>query len=88
MILRDIKKGPGKFDLMVALFDGKPVTFVIKLSEQMTKTEKVTISSVQAEDGSRQSWNITGYTTSKTFKAYYRTSAAEGRSLGHFIEED
>lgn len=51
-----ITDGPGKFDLMLALFEGKHVQFKIQGNPFL----KVQINSVGAEDGSRESWLIAG----------------------------
>ena len=93
-----IKSGPGKFGLMVALFDppdqpaGRPrrVEFAFGLTGQQGGVVLAGINaiilSVQVEDGSRESWNITGYGSwddSKTycqasFRAHYNTVTRRG----------
>lgn len=57
---RTLIDGPSKFDLMMALFDkGRKVSFT---DERGMKYE-ATISMVEAEDGSHESWNLKGSTT-------------------------
>ena len=53
--------GPSKFDLMLAMFDGRyisprTVTFKLEGDDELTTS----IDSVQAEDGSAESWNFKG----------------------------
>lgn len=56
-----IVNGPSKWDLVTALFDGKQVEFTIKFNDGITKAIiKVQVNSVEAEDGSRDSWNLKG----------------------------
>jgi len=76
-----IVKGPGKFDLMFALFERKEVVFKLESGSKV----KVLITSVQQEDGSSNSWNISGFIVGhngKNFDAYYRTGPGE---TGWFI---
>lgn len=73
-----ITGGPGKFDLMQALFAGKEVTFTLENGQKLA----VRISSIQREDGSNESWNLEGWFThvlnNRAFKAYYATSGNHG----------
>jgi len=57
-----IVNGPGKFDLMSALFEkGRHVQFQVKPEkEHQNPWLEVQINSVAAEDGSRESWLIEG----------------------------
>lgn len=59
---RSLVDGPSKFDLMLALFDkdkGRKVSFT---DEHGMKYE-ASISMVESEDGSGESWNLKGSTT-------------------------
>ena len=63
---RPITNGPSKWDLSVALFDrklvnGRKVRFAVATTPEVQV--EVLVSSVQAEDGSGESWNIEGYAT-------------------------
>ncbi len=55
----EIVNGPGKFDLMVGLFEGKPLTFSLT---QATAEVRVTVHlyEVGQEDGSCKSWLLEG----------------------------
>ncbi|KKU86509.1 MAG: hypothetical protein A2667_03455 [Candidatus Wildermuthbacteria bacterium RIFCSPHIGHO2_01_FULL_47_27] len=58
-----IVNGPGKWDLMLALFEkGKQVDFTVEFKDGAgVKTIfRVKVHSIQAEDGSRESWNLAG----------------------------
>lgn len=57
-----IVNGPNKFDLMLSLFVGKHVTFTIEFKDggDQKALIKTQINSIEAEDGSRESWNLTG----------------------------
>jgi len=91
--MKQIVKGPSKFDLMLALFDSKFPDFrtVIFHLHDGTRFE-ANITGVQAEDGSADSWNFsaTGRLNSilnefSHVQGYYHT----GRRVGHirFPEE-
>jgi len=78
----EILDGPGKFDLMLAIFDGKEVVFTIPALRINAR-----IYSVIAEDGSRESWNIAGAFKAaydlgergwKKFSGYYSTKKRTG----------
>ena len=56
---RVLVDGPSKFDLMLSLFDkGRKVSF----KDEMGMRYIATISMIQAEDGSGESWNLNGST--------------------------
>jgi hypothetical protein len=63
----DIVNGPSKMDLMLALFDkprsSHPAVRTVDFEALIPVPVLVTMSvtSVQAEDGSRESWNVEGY---------------------------
>ena len=74
-----ILDGPPKFDLMAALFDEKKVRFNLEYAGLVT----VQINRVEAEDGSRDSWNINGYIVDypgewKLFSGYYTSKRRKG----------
>ena len=88
MILKDIKKGPGKWDLAKAIMDGQLVEFtvVIQNSKAEPTVESLKINTLEAEDGSRESWNLKGYTLvgGRNFIAYYNTR----KNTGHIRIEN
>ena len=75
-----ILDGPSKFDLMAALFDEKRVRFNLEYAGLVT----VQINRVEAEDGSRDSWNIAGRLfgivnpTTTDFTGYYSSKQRKG----------
>lgn len=74
-----IAYGPSKFDLMQNLFVRKsqrqPVTFHLTEGAIITAL----INSIEREDDSGESWNITGYVgNNKKWTAYYRTDKRTG----------
>lgn len=73
-----ITAGPSKFDLMLAVFErGKNVEFTVD-----GKQVEVNVSSILAEDGSRESWCLSGYIIGQQFKrytAYFSTQRRTGR---------
>lgn len=79
MATAPITAGPSKFDLSVSLFTqkGKSVKFTVD-----GKSVEVCLSTVQAEDGSGESWNLTGYIVGmmppKHYKAYFSTQSRKG----------
>lgn len=86
MSITMIINGPSKFDLMQALMVRKPVrpnvTFFIqgKIAGIVAN-----IDSLEDEDGSGESWNVTGFTGSnQKFTAYYRTE----KRIGSYKIED
>jgi len=59
-----IVDGPGKWDLMLSLFDStvshpRPVSFRVSIKEPIT--ENVVITQLGREDGSGESWIFEGY---------------------------
>ena len=75
-----IKGGPSKWDLMLALFDGNtggPRYLDFHL-ESGKLSGAVVVSSVEREDGSGESWNITGRTGSIRVVIYYNTHTRRG----------
>lgn len=81
----DLINGPSKFDLMLALFDWKPHRKV-EVTGQAGQKFVLWITGVSAEDGSGESWNLSGtvllHTNGKRevqpFKAYFRTDSRKG----------
>ena len=89
----DIKKGPGKFNLMVALFQGELITFTISGPARSEYLVNVRIFGVQAEDGNRESWNIEGLMYHNdhgldivNFKGWYNPGS--GHRKGHVTLEN
>jgi hypothetical protein len=81
----EITNGPSKFDLSVALFDRKRPLRTVEFALQGYERGmfKVGIESVKAEDGSGESWFITGIiwenpTKYYRFKGYFRTDNRRG----------
>ena len=81
-----IVKGPGKFDLMVALFDNtfsspRLVTFTVDSAGREVELE-IVVNSVEREDGSGESWNFRGYLQTKqgdvAVQGYYSTKKRTG----------
>ena len=75
-----IVEGPSKFDLMAALFDGKQVEFTFLIEGRSYKV-LVRLFSVGREDGSNESWLITGNITSSHgdhFDGYFETRRRKG----------
>ena len=85
----EILDGPSKWDLLVALGDGKVVELMLKFDDTLrAERRRVKISSVQAEDGSRESWNLKGYIPSqgRQFEAYYSSRRRKGHlRMDHYI---
>ncbi|MFA6446211.1 MAG: hypothetical protein WCW14_03110 [Candidatus Paceibacterota bacterium] len=92
-----IKKGPGKFELSMALFASpengcsQTVLFEFEFDRGLPATSQLAgtwanIFSVEAEDGSRENWNILGTSTEtqhhgpfgRKFKVYYNTQRRSG----------
>jgi len=75
---RKVIDGPGKFDLMCSLFDGKRVFFTVEGGEKI----EVQTNSVGIEDGSRESWlvsgNIVGSGSWEKFSGYFETRRRQG----------
>lgn len=75
MAQMEIVDGPGKYELERALFDGKIVQLTIAGGRELN----VLILSVEAEDGSRESWNLVGRNFDHgRFKAYFETRRRHG----------
>lgn len=77
--------GPGKFDFMLSLFEGKQVYFTIKMEgvNGGPLRLKVQMNSIGIEDGSRESWLIEGYILEitdawKHFKGYFQSRRRHG----------
>ncbi len=72
-----IKNGPGKFDLMLALFEGRQIEFSYDEGDGITYSRFrrviVTISGLALEEGSRNGWCLEGYVESSRvrFSGYY-----------------
>jgi hypothetical protein len=89
-----IKSGPSKWDLMLALFDNNvlanPRTVEFEFVENHAP-EKVIVMSVEREDHSGDSWNITGFIpasgvhSQRNVRGYYSTQTRRGDLT---IEED
>lgn len=77
----DIIDGPGKFDVMASLFEGKVVRFLLEKPNSRRSIE-ARLNTVQAESGisDRHSWNIEGVdlTDKLNFKGYYASRARRG----------
>ncbi|MFA5229931.1 MAG: hypothetical protein WC422_00410 [Candidatus Paceibacterota bacterium] len=73
-----LENGPGKFEIMLSLFDKKEIAFTLCGGHVLG----VRITSVQEEDGSGESWNLegrlTGQFASQSFRAYYSTKRNKG----------
>ena len=65
-----ITSDPSKFDLSVALFDRKPQarSVIFHANCPLGVEIEVTITSIQAEDSSDESWNIEGYVSRATLE--------------------
>ncbi len=72
----DVKNGPGKFDLMLGLFERKIVYFFLSNGCSVG----CQILSIQQEDGSCNSWNIAGFVVNDNsdFEGYYTTKKNTG----------
>lgn len=88
-----ISKGPSKFDLMVSLFEGNPtprhrVTFTVSpqntIETRFARDLRVSITCIEQEDGSGESWNFKGYvqkdelSPSKIVDGYYSSATRKG----------
>lgn len=81
----EIMDGPSKFDLMTALFVWKPERPKVLFSYG-AGSFNATISAVEAEDGSGESWNIKGYAYDnaarvkihRQFHGYFHTGKRRG----------
>lgn len=81
----NITDGPSKFDLVLALFDGKDAKVTLEGKEIV----RVNINSVKAEDWKRESWVLDGYNGSVSisgksllnvgkFTGYYNSRTRKG----------
>ena len=88
MISAKIVNGPSKFDLMLALFNRKVVNqegVIFTVADVSLKLSAV-ITGVAAEDGSGESWNLTGYVRPahdpmvppNNVKMWFRTDTRKG----------
>lgn len=61
-VFHPIINGPSKWDLSIALFDRKPKNRIVTFDTNCPLAAHIEVSvlSVQAEDGSGESWNIEG----------------------------
>ncbi len=79
-----IVEGPAKFDFVISLFDGKRVEFTYEGGGEYLRPQgklDVVINGAQAEDGSRESWNISGMifnAGTQPFQGYYQTRRRKG----------
>ena len=77
-----ILAGPGKFDLMCALFEGKVVTMTFQEWGEL----KVRITRVQLEDDSYQSWRIDGDAKTIRYGSILFCGVYHSRNRrGHFV---
>jgi hypothetical protein len=80
----NIKNGPSKFDLMLALFDHKNRTVHFVLSSPGGlwpdgHTLEIHITEVGLEDGSGESWCFKGQAANGTrYKGWFRTDSRKG----------
>lgn len=91
----EVTEGPSKFDLMCAQFDGKVVKFSVRsTSDVIVQGIPCHIQGISCEDGSRESWIISGYFLDpegairawsgemiKYFVMYFETKKRHGRLL-------
>ncbi len=85
---QDIANGPGKFDLMLSLMDGKEViisthpTGELKGKLLINKRRKIVIQSLTPEDGTRNKWIFTGFERSQNkiqnVEGYYDLHGKKG----------
>jgi len=88
-----IANGPGKFELQIALFRGKKGYDDVDFKVDNPNGDnpfliQCSIQSVRMEDGSHESWNLTGYAMlpekedpgrpRRKFKAYFHTIKRQG----------
>lgn len=75
-----IINGPGKFDLMVSLFDVKLVTFTL---EGVVPLKVIISSASTIEHLYRERWTIGGYldASNQSFKALYDTRTRTGFTI-------
>jgi hypothetical protein len=84
---RPILNGPGKFDLMLGLFDHtqsspRPVQFSVRQTSGDIVTIDVSLDSLARESGDGESWNFTGkiihHTISGNVSGYFSTKTRTG----------
>jgi len=83
-----IIRGPGKFDLMLSLFEGKKITFNVigdPKGKRSFDMEGV-IHSLSIEDGSRESWFIKFYYQGKIFEGWYHTKPSRDSNRKGYFE--
>lgn len=73
-----IVNGPSKFDLMASLFIWKPERQTVTFKPEHGQDYVAVILSVAAEDGSGESWCITGYLRDPIYKAGGKGSELRG----------
>lgn len=77
-----ITNGPSIFELMLGLFDNtarKPRVLRFLVAHNAMQTDlKLVIDSVEREDGSGDSWNISGHSAETTWTGYYSTKSRNG----------
>jgi hypothetical protein len=56
----NITEGPGKYDIMQAIMEGKYVEFTLQNFRDKTTKVTVVVNTLEREDGSGQSWNMVG----------------------------
>ena len=71
---RAIVNGPGNFDLMLSLFDGKGVEFTLEPNIRI----RVRVTGLKLEDGSGKKWLISLGGEKASFEGYYNTFTREG----------
>jgi len=70
----EIVNGPGKFNLMLSVFNRNKVVFHLSNGKGIS----VIVTGVEQEDGSCESWCISGYLDGGRFNGYYRTNKNKG----------
>jgi hypothetical protein len=71
IIVGGVKKGPGRFDLMLGLFEGKVLTFTFNDGQKIQFC--VTDLGIESGGNPRQDWIVMGYVPGSTqkFEFYY-----------------
>ncbi len=73
---------PTKTELSEALFERKKLKLKIKMNETLGRDLKVIVNEISAEDGSAESWILSGYCDDlprwKDFIAWVRTDRDQG----------
>jgi hypothetical protein len=81
-----VADGPNKWDLALALFEGRHTEFLIRGGGKVVGRIKIKILSIELEDGSYNSWNIKGQIVDtnpeiqkiKIEKLYFNTETQTG----------